>query len=105
MPASVRWRPLSCVACGHRDGSAVHQTPMSPNRTTASRNATLWGIDLGGTKIEGAILAADQHGDARHRLRVPTEGTRGYDHVVRQVRTLVEQLEKASGLKRPAVIG
>lgn len=66
---------------------------------------TLWGIDLGGTKIEGAILAADRRGQATHRLRAPTEGARGYEHVIRQVRTVVEQLEKASGQRRPAVIG
>jgi predicted NBD/HSP70 family sugar kinase len=65
-------------------------------------NQTLWGIDLGGTKIEGAILEGKT---AHHRMRLPTEGDRGYDHVVAQIVRLVEQLEAVSGTRRPAVIG
>ncbi|HVU35664.1 MAG TPA: ROK family protein [Opitutaceae bacterium] len=67
--------------------------------------ATLWGIDLGGTKVEGAILAAETGWQATHRLRLPTESARGYDHVVRQITRVVEQLEAASGRRRPAIIG
>lgn len=66
---------------------------------------SLWGIDLGGTKIEGAILAADASHGALHRVRVPTESAKGYDHVVAQVQKLVAQLENASGTKRPSLIG
>ncbi len=66
---------------------------------------TLWGIDLGGTKIEGAILSGEEAHVALHRLRLPTESSRGYDHVVAQVRRVVEQLEATSGLKRPGAIG
>ncbi len=65
----------------------------------------LWGIDLGGTKIEGAILVPGRGGHAEHRLRVPTEATRGYAHIVGQIKTVVERLEAASGTRRPAVIG
>jgi predicted NBD/HSP70 family sugar kinase len=70
-----------------------------------SRVTALWGIDLGGTKIEGAILDATQRDRALWRLRVPTESERGYEHIVGQIRTLVERLESESGLERPAVIG
>ena len=65
----------------------------------------LWGVDLGGTKVEGAIVDTAQTGRARWRVRVPTESQRGYDHILGQTRKLIEQLEAASGLERPDVIG
>jgi fructokinase len=51
---------------------------------------TRLGIDLGGTKIEGIVLAAD--GSERARRRVPTEREHGYDHIVGRVATLVAEL-------------
>ncbi|MFZ4683688.1 MAG: ROK family protein [Terrimicrobiaceae bacterium] len=66
---------------------------------------TLWGLDLGGTKIEGAILDPANPGQAVHRLRLPTESHLGYDHILGQIRRVVEQLETASGQKRPAKLG
>jgi len=70
-----------------------------------SDNHSLWGIDLGGTKIEGVILPPLSHGEALHRLRVPTEASGGYDHILGQIETLVENLEQASGRKRATRIG
>jgi len=70
-----------------------------------SATPTFWGIDLGGTKIEGVILDPVRPGEALHRLRVPTEASGGYDHILGQIRSLVERLEQASGLKRPSRIG
>lgn len=70
-----------------------------------SENAYLWGIDLGGTKAEGVILDPKSPGAAMHRLRVPTEASGGYDHILGQIQTLVEQLESASGVQRPVKIG
>lgn len=58
----------------------------------------LWGIDLGGTKIEGIILDKNNH-SVLNRLRVPTEGEKGYDHVVNQILHLISLLEQESGLK------
>jgi predicted NBD/HSP70 family sugar kinase len=58
----------------------------------------IWGFDLGGTKIEGAILESRQNPRVLHRLRIPTEAQKGYDHIVGQVKTLVEMLEAESGL-------
>jgi fructokinase len=70
-----------------------------------SRSTSLWGIDLGGTKIEGAIVDANQPGHAIHRVRLATESDRGYDHVVGRVRAVVEAMERDSGLRRPEVVG
>ncbi len=66
---------------------------------------TLWGLDLGGTKIEGAIIDPAQPKVALHRLRLPTEAAHGYDHIVAQIERVVAQLEKTSGLPRPKTIG
>jgi predicted NBD/HSP70 family sugar kinase len=65
----------------------------------------LWGIDLGGTKIEGVILDPTRPGEAIHRLRLPTEAAQGYAHIVAQIERVVAQLEAASGTRRPARIG
>ena len=66
---------------------------------------TLWGLDLGGTKIEGAIIDPTRPEVALHRLRLPTESIHGYNHVVSQIERVVSELEKLSGLRRPAIIG
>lgn len=65
----------------------------------------LWGIDLGGTKIEGAILDPERPDQAVYRLRVPTESAKGYDHVLSQIASVVCQLEEVSGTRRPGKIG
>jgi fructokinase len=64
----------------------------------------IWGIDLGGTKIEGAILESRENPRVLHRLRVPTEAHRGYRHIIGQVKKLVDTLSEQSGL-RPAALG
>ncbi len=64
-----------------------------------------FGIDLGGTKIEGAVVDPARPDHALCRLRVPTEGARGYEHVLGQIVRLVGMLERESGSKRPACIG
>lgn len=48
------------------------------------------GVDLGGTKIEGIVLAPD--GTIVARRRIPTERERGYEHIVGRVAGLVEEL-------------
>ena len=65
----------------------------------------LWGIDLGGTKIEGVIVDGDAPTNVIARVRVPTESERGYDHIVNSVATVVGQLETQSGIARPTFIG
>lgn len=65
----------------------------------------LWGIDLGGTKIEGVILDPSDLSRSLHRLRVPTEAAKGYEHILGQFSILIGLLEKESGCKRPERIG
>jgi hypothetical protein len=63
------------------------------------------GIDLGGTKIEGAFIDPKNPERALSRLRLPTESEQGYDHILAQIVGVVEMLEKESGLSRPKKIG
>jgi fructokinase len=64
----------------------------------------LWGIDLGGTKIEGVILMSAEDPSPVCRLRIPSEAEKGYEHVKNQIAMLVKMLSETSGLK-PHVIG
>jgi len=64
-----------------------------------------FGIDLGGTKIEGVVVSAGRPAHALCRLRVPTGAARGYRHVIAQIARLVRMLERGSGGRRPAWIG
>jgi len=65
----------------------------------------LFGIDLGGTKIEGAVIDPAKPDKAVCRLRLPTGGAKGYAHIIRQIVKLVGMLERESGIARPALIG
>lgn len=51
-------------------------------------NESLWGIDLGGTKIEGVIIKSAKDPEVLFRDRVPTEAEKGYERIVGQVRKL-----------------
>lgn len=64
----------------------------------------LWGIDLGGTKIEGAILPSLDDQVPIVRTRVDTESSKGYDHILTQIEKLVSQMKAQSGLE-PEKIG
>ena len=63
-----------------------------------------WGIDLGGTKIECAIL--DQHDPTQIilRERIDTESIKGYDHIIAQVGRLIDSVSQKVGF-RPNRIG
>jgi len=63
----------------------------------------LWGIDLGGTKMEGAILESRENPTVLHRMRIPTEAHLGYEHIVGQVAKLVEMLATSSDLTPQAL--
>lgn len=66
--------------------------------------APLWGIDLGGTKIEGIVLNPRIPNKPLARLRIPTEAANGYQHIVKRVAELVSMLSAACG-DTPAAIG
>jgi len=63
-----------------------------------------WGIDMGGTKIEGVIIRKEPKLEILQRIRVGTEQEYGYDHVLGQFKKLVTLLREKSGL-RPSHIG
>lgn len=68
--------------------------------------AELWGIDLGGTKIEGVILdPAIGPEKPVCRLRVETEAEKGYEHIYRQIHRVCRMLSEKSGRPIPARIG
>jgi predicted NBD/HSP70 family sugar kinase len=67
-------------------------------------NEPLWGIDLGGTKIEGVILYPDSVTNPLLRTRIDTGGEKGYEHIISQIGKLVNQMKQESGLQ-PSKIG
>lgn len=72
---------------------------LTPSPTSAA--ACRIGIDLGGTKIEGVLF--DAAGQERARQRLRTE--RGYGESLRQLRELVEWLEREAGLQATVGVG
>lgn len=60
-----------------------------------------FGIDLGGTKIEGVVL--DGEGRALERRRILTEQEGGYDRIVGNIVRLLRELEAAVGEKARTV--
>ena len=64
----------------------------------------LWGIDLGGTKIECAVIESSLHHEPVCRERIATEGEQGYAHIISQVVKLVDKVKLISGLS-PETIG
>lgn len=55
----------------------------------------LFGIDLGGTKIEAAAL--NQDGTVLSRRRLPTEREKGYEHIIGQVKRVLELVSEEVG--------
>ncbi|WP_046243750.1 ROK family protein [Hymenobacter terrenus] len=66
-------------------------------------NETLWGLDLGGTKIEGVILKSVHEPEVLFRDRVPTGADQGYEHVLGQIKKLVDHMEASVGYQAPAI--
>lgn len=61
-------------------------------------NTPLWGIDLGGTKIEGVVLRSMEQPQPLIRKRIDTEASRGYEHTLNQIASLVEMMKSESGI-------
>lgn len=64
----------------------------------------IWGIDLGGTKVEGVVLRSPDANDVAARLRIDTEADKGYEHVLGQIRRLCSELAAVVGTQ-PHQIG
>jgi predicted NBD/HSP70 family sugar kinase len=64
----------------------------------------LWGIDLGGTKIECAVLSAQDLTQVIARERMDTEAFKGYEHIISQVARLVSLVSDQLGVM-PSRIG
>lgn len=59
----------------------------------------LWGIDLGGTKIEGVVMDAQSVPlKVLARKRIPTESAKGYAHILSQIQILVFDLQHETGI-------
>lgn len=65
----------------------------------------LWGIDLGGTKIEIAVCDPAKPANTILRQRRDTGASQGYEHIVSQITALVAEAEENLSLSRPAKIG
>ena len=57
----------------------------------------LWGIDLGGTKIEGVILQSSATPDILFRERIATEADKGYQHILNQIKIIVDVMISRAG--------
>jgi predicted NBD/HSP70 family sugar kinase len=64
----------------------------------------LWGIDLGGTKMEVVVLRDASSLEEILRKRISTEAEGGFEHIVQRIRTLVEMAVADMG-ERPEHIG
>jgi predicted NBD/HSP70 family sugar kinase len=62
----------------------------------------IWGIDLGGTKIECAVL--DENHEVLIRKRIPTEAHKGYQHVLGQIKKLITEVSSELG-EQPNCVG
>ncbi len=58
---------------------------------------TYWGIDLGGTKIEGVILSEASPESVIFRHRIDTQSDQGYRHIVDRIKSLVNHLRAETG--------
>lgn len=64
----------------------------------------LWGIDLGGTKIECAVLDTENDLAVVARKRLPTESDKGYEHILSQIKKLIDLVAEEIG-EKPSKIG
>ena len=68
------------------------------------QNKYLYGIDLGGTKVEGSVLQLGDQLEVVFRDRILTERYKGYDHIVGQIVKVAEMMFDATG-ERPSSLG
>ena len=66
---------------------------MTKTSTRIGDENSLWGIDMGGTKIEGVILKSAKDPEILYRDRLPTESDKGYDHMLGQTKRLIDKMK------------
>ena len=71
--------------------------------SSIQRDDKLWGLDLGGTKIEGVVLKSAREPEVLFRTRVPTGAEQGYEHVLSQIQQLVRHMEASVGSPAPSL--
>lgn len=100
------WKEIYLSRFRHIWNTGIHGVPFNrkPRVIPVNERKHLWGIDLGGTKIEGAVLDASKPEKVLFRSRLPTEAEKGYHHVVNQIARLVQMMEQHLGY-RPRQIG
>lgn len=64
----------------------------------------LWGIDLGGTKIEGVVLKSADEPEVLLRKRIATEADKGYEHTLSRIQLLIDEMSEELGF-RPNKLG
>lgn len=64
----------------------------------------LWGIDLGGTKVEGVVLKSANDPEVLVRERIAAEAHLGYEHTLNRIKTLIEQISEKVG-EKPSTFG
>ena len=68
-----------------------------------SKNQWAIGIDLGGSKIEVALV--NSSGLLHDRLRVPTDSKKGYEAILKQITETIHQLCEKNGDAVPSAVG
>ncbi len=69
-----------------------------------NNNQKLWGLDLGGTKVECVVLESKDNPQVLARERIYTEKEKGYLHILNRIKILVETVAEKVG-SRPVRIG
>lgn len=64
----------------------------------------LWGIDLGGTKIEGVVLPDAHSAEPLCRIRIDTGAEQGYEPILENIVSLVDSMSAETGLQ-PSALG
>jgi fructokinase len=59
----------------------------------------LWGVDLGGTKIEAVVVKANAPSIGLARHRIDTESSGGYRHIIGRIQGLVAEVERLAGAR------
>ena len=64
----------------------------------------LWGIDLGGTKVEGVVIKKGNPPQVLIRKRIASESSQGYRHIMGRIKELINQMAKEIQ-EKPETIG